>query len=184
MKNKKVLVVIFILFIAAVVIIYLNQTKMKRWQEAAADYLKICYTADFVLINSEEKDSDYIFTYVTDDENQIEFQVFCWWGNVYTPWGDIPFTIDRHMRDDFEENICEFSVSKEKCYDVTGKDMDEIIQIVKSNYEIAKNYYNTYGISYRKPKVYINFKRGEHYATIAYGGAEAFLRGIIRDELY
>jgi hypothetical protein len=150
------LAVILLLFIIFLLIrYYSNDTRI----EYIENYLNNNYECAFICLDDTPKviDGEYEYQFMTNDENEIVVTVKYWNGALYTPWGDFPLIRERHIVENFEEEIINYIIENSEFqgykYDMTNRSIDETVEKL---YDIAEKMDFTlvnYGIKWYTPAI-------------------------------
>lgn len=161
MASKKRLKIFLCIMLLGIFIVTTN-----TWDNKVSKYLKSSYSIDFILEDKERQSRETIFHYITDDTNQIEFDVTCYWGKLDTPMGQIQIPT-RHINDNLEERIYEFVTPKDVVYNATDKSVDEVILYIKKQYKETETLCNYYGTIFHDP-IEIIIQYGKKVFSISY----------------
>ena len=158
-----------------------EEERMLTWANERLDH----YYADMerTLEGSRIENDVYIFTFVTDDERQIEFEARCWIGKYSTPWGYISFLKQKYFSDDFIENLTE-EICDGLTVDFTGCSTDEMIQWFKDTSQSISDVYAEYGEEYAVPEFTVVVTYEDRSAEIVYSSqSDYYLEEALKEKL-
>ena len=158
-----------------------EEARMLKWANERLDH----YYAGMerTLEGSRIEDDIYIFTFVTDDERQIEFEAKCWYGAYSTPWGSISFIKEKKFSENFIEKLTEY-LCEGITADFTGYEIDEMIQWFKDTSQSISGVYAEYGDEYTVPEFTVVVTYEGRSAEIAYSSqSDHYLEEALKEKL-
>lgn len=151
----------------------------EEWTKGAQDYLSQRYICDFQLLESREEEGVTVFTYQTQDELELVFEVRCWMGGLDTPWGEFPLIPQRKYAENFIQCL-DRRIIGEAPVDVSGYSLDEMVELFQHTWERLKETYGQYGADWVTPNFEMEVCFERTTASIRYMGQDA---SILRDTL-
>ncbi len=131
--------------IIVLVVLFLFQNSVIRWELAAEKYVENNYIGEFALSRSYAGGGTKEFQFITEDENQIKFTIYGWWGGIPTPWGELDIFPVRHFRSELSDSLNKYIIDEKTAYDITGKSVSEIKNIILEQEREMQELYDFYG---------------------------------------
>lgn len=127
-----------------------------NWDAKVNEYITQ-FNCELQYVESYQKDTVKVYKYQTQDNKQIEFEIKCYWGKVFTPFGFyLPIT-KAYITDEFREQICEYISHCDGVYDIEGKSIEEISSYVFNTMASCENLMSQYGVEVLTPHISFTF---------------------------
>lgn len=145
-KNGKITIMAIGIIGVIISKVIVSNISLALWENSVYDYLDRRYEGKYEITSINKNEGEVVCHVITKDDNQIEFTVSCWWDGTYTPWGEIFLYPERHFLDTLSESINYHVVGEYKVFDITGKTMDEIFELIYEYDAVAQQLYELYDI--------------------------------------